>query len=109
MGRRERRRRERERKKIEERLRKEALQPSDKKAKTSHLSRQILKAPRPTWKIMSTGATLTGLLGIYILKSSVAIEPYSSTDPTRPFAQQLSEQNTSVYAIHHVEPMCDFR
>lgn len=48
------------------------------------------------------------LLSAWALKPGIAIEPYSSTDPTKPFAQQFSVQNTSVYTIHNVLTLCGF-
>jgi hypothetical protein len=48
------------------------------------------------------------LLGLWSLKPGITIEPYSSTDPTRPFAQQFSVQNTSIYTIYDVLPLCGF-
>ena len=47
-------------------------------------------------------------LGVYVLRPDISIEPYATTDPTRPFSQQFSVQNTSVYAIHQVQPLCGF-
>ncbi len=55
---------------------------------------------------MTAAATLVTLLGLYGLRPKVLIEPYASTDPTRPFEQQFSVQNDSAYAIHDVQPGC---
>jgi len=47
-----------------------------------------------------------GLLGVFVLRPDVSIEPYATTDPTRPFEQQFFVQNTSSYPIHQVTPLC---
>ena len=49
------------------------------------------------------GATL---LAYAVLKPSIAIEPYASQDPHRPFAEQFYLQNNSIYEIHEVVPSC---
>jgi hypothetical protein len=66
----------------------------------------IRKVPRGTRTILTAFATAVTLLGLYALRPNVLIEPYVSTDPSRPFAQQFSVQNASAYAIHDVIPLC---
>jgi hypothetical protein len=66
----------------------------------------LRKVPRGAWTILTVAATVVTLLGLYALRPNVLIEPYASTDPTRPFAQQFSVQNVSAYAIHDVQPLC---
>jgi hypothetical protein len=88
------------------------LPPADKKLevvpKPSPVRLQLRRARRWLGPIISAIATVVTLLGVYTLKPSIVIEPYSSTDPTSPFAQQFSVQNASVYSIHHVVPVCGF-
>jgi hypothetical protein len=57
---------------------------------------------------LSIVASVLGLLTIYVLRPDVSIEPYATIDPTRPFQQQFSVQNNSVYSIHKVQPLCGF-
>jgi hypothetical protein len=42
--------------------------------------------------MISAFATVVTLLGAYVLKPSIVIDSYSSTDPTKPFAQQFVVQ-----------------
>lgn len=67
---------------------------------------RLRKARRKAAAIYSGIATLVGFLGIYVLRPDVAIEPYATTDPVRPFGQQFSVQNTSIYSIYKVQPLC---
>jgi hypothetical protein len=76
--------------------------------KLGQLRELIRKALGRGWGVVIAIATLASLLGFYILRPDVLIEPYASTDSSRPFGQQFSIQNTSVYAIHHVLPLCSF-
>jgi hypothetical protein len=76
--------------------------------KQSPLQNRIHKMWRPASAVVTVILAIPTLLGFYVLRPDVLIEPYSSTDPARPFAQQFSIQNTSVYAIHDVVPMCGF-
>lgn len=88
------------------------LPPTDKKSgvvrQPSPRRLGLRRVRRRIKALISAIATAVTLLGVYILKPSIVIEPYASTDPTRPFGQQFSVQNASVYAIHHVEPLCGF-
>jgi hypothetical protein len=76
--------------------------------KPSRLPESIRKVSGRIWGVLIAIATLASLLGFYILRPDVLIEPYASTDLTSPFGQQFSVQNTSVYAIRNVQPMCGF-
>jgi hypothetical protein len=77
----------------------------DKEAPSPSITRRIGKGA----KGLITGFLgSVGCLGIYVLRPSVTIEPYASLDPTRPFSQQFSIQNNSVYAIRFLEPGCGF-
>jgi hypothetical protein len=68
---------------------------------------RLRKTRRALGIIISVAATAITLLGIYIFKPSIAIEPYASTD--RPFNQQFSVQNgNSIYSIKNVTPICGF-
>jgi hypothetical protein len=68
----------------------------------------IQKAHVRVWGVVIIISTLAGLLGLNILRPDVLIDIYASTDPSRPFAQQFSVQNASVYAIRDVRSMCGF-
>jgi len=57
---------------------------------------------------LSICASLIGLLGVYVLRPDVSIEPYATMNPTLPFEQQFSVQNNSAYSIHGVVPECGF-
>jgi hypothetical protein len=68
----------------------------------------LTKAPKAVWVALTALATLVTLLGVYVLRPDVLIEPYASTDPSRPFAQQFSIQNVSAYTIRDIWPLCGF-
>jgi hypothetical protein len=90
----------------------QAMPPKDMKLKSEKKppgSRPRLeRARRKIAAWLSAGATIVTLLGIYILKPSIVIEPYASTDPTHPFSQQFFVQNKSIYSIYNVQPICGF-
>jgi len=46
------------------------------------------------------------LIGYLVLKPSILIEPYATQDARRPFAEQFSVQNNSVYDISQVFSAC---
>ena len=69
---------------------------------------QLRKARRKATTIFFALVALVGLLGAYVLRPDISIEPYATTDPTRPFQQQFFVQNMSVYSLHQVHPMCGF-
>jgi hypothetical protein len=69
--------------------------------------RQVLRiARRSAGAIFSAIVAVVGLLGVYVLRPDVAVEPYATTDPTLPFREQFSVQNTSVYSIRRVQVGC---
>jgi hypothetical protein len=59
-----------------------------------------------TWAVIGGAATLLSYLGLIQLKPNISIEPYASQDPSKPFAEQFSLQNNSVYDIQQLEPSC---
>jgi hypothetical protein len=77
--------------------------PRKTKAKPKRRLPHILTAGRVLWAIVVAGATL---LAYVVLKPNIAIEPYASQDPRRPFAEQFYIQNNSIYEIHEIVPAC---
>ena len=80
----------------------------ERTTKQSSLRRRFRKSRRRAWAIVVMLATFGSILGFYILRPDVLIEPYASLDPSRPFAQQFSVQNASNYPIIDVAPLCFF-
>lgn len=83
-------------------------EPTPKRSVRSVLVRQSRKILRSAWAIITAIAVCASLLGFYVLRPKILIEPYASTDPSRPFAQQFFIQNDSIYPIRNVTPMCGF-
>lgn len=69
---------------------------------------QLRRTRRRAAAVFSGIVALVGLLGVYVLRPDISIEPYATIDPTHPFQQQFFVQNLSVYSIHDVEPFCGF-
>ena len=76
------------------------------KERKSESKLQKRKIPAFLWAVIGGGATLLSYLGILQLKPSISVEPYASQDPYKPFSEQFYLQNTSVYAIQQIEPLC---
>ena len=80
-----------------------------KPAKLSRAEKRKIMLKKAWKKIVSIWTVvfaLVGLLGLYVLRPDISIEPYATTDPAHPFEQQFSIQNTSVYSIHNVLTDC---
>jgi hypothetical protein len=82
--------------------------PKSKKRKEPKKRPLLQKVHLGTGKLVSAILAVATLFGLYALKPKIVIEPYSSTNPANPFAQQFSVLNASVYAIHQVQPLCGF-
>jgi len=66
----------------------------------------LSKLCRKSVGVWSVAVSAVGLLSILALRPDISIEPYATTDPTRPFEQQFFVQNNSIYPIYKVIPLC---
>jgi len=64
---------------------------------------KYLRIGKLAWTIIAAVATL---LSYRVVRPVIAIEPYASQDPHRPFAEQFYLQNNNFYDIEQVEPSC---
>ena len=103
----ERRKRRRQRTVIREATTYSQQSSKELKSKSKQQKRNIPRAAWAVlWAVIGGGATLLSYLGILQLKPSISVEPYASQDPHKPFSEQFYLQNTSVYAIQQIEPLC---
>lgn len=81
--------------------------PSNKRSKPARPQRgrlaRYVSIGKALWAVVVVASTL---LSYAVLKPSVVIDPYVSQDPSTPFAEQFSVQNTSIYEIHDIRPSC---
>jgi len=64
---------------------------------------KYLSIGKLVWTIIAGVGTL---LSYRVVRPVIAIEPYASQDPHRPFAAQFYLQNNNIYDIEQVEPNC---
>ncbi len=77
--------------------------PRKAKAAPKRRFLRFLTIGKALWAVVVGAATL---LSYVVLKPNLSIEPYTSQDPHRPFAEQFYLQNNSIYDIHEVIPRC---
>jgi hypothetical protein len=66
-------------------------------------SAKYLTLGKRVWGIVVVGATI---LAYVTLRPSIAVEPYASQDPSKPFAEKFYVQNNSIYGLQQLEPHC---
>src|SRR5579863_4109288 len=113
MDRRERRRRERERKRIEEKIKKETLQPQSQETRATPQSplpkRYLGLAISRTWAvIVSVSVLISLLLSYFAFRPDLSVEPYKMLDTRNPFSEQFTVQNNSLYTLYDVKASCVF-
>jgi hypothetical protein len=80
--------------------------PQKPTPRQSKLQSQVRKASRVAWGAVVAVATIASLLGLYVLRPNIAIDPYASSNPAKPLTEEFSIQNSSMYTVRNVEPHC---
>ncbi len=77
--------------------------PPETKSHPPAKSAKYLRLGKWVWGIVVVGATI---LAYVALRPSIAVEPYASQDPSKPFAEKFYVQNNSIYRLQQLEPHC---